>query len=171
MAAGTVSSTSPSCWILRASDGSHSTDNICVAWLPRENWKLRTCSHRSTLAQWVPDEDDPDGQKRIVYLNGDGVNELLLNGEQALFTSSVSWPLDYYDPSVPVNVVCSPGFVPMPPIMKKALEVYDAIASVYPLGPVQEMQRKRKEVLQSLLMRGDDDLRSVVRKAYSADTD
>jgi hypothetical protein len=79
------------------------------------------CCHQYTLAQWLW---QPGHHPEIFYLNGDGIEKLLSQGDDALFHSWVSHPLDYFSSQTNADTYCNPGAIPIPTRVSQTLMAY-----------------------------------------------
>ena len=70
-----------------------------------------TCSHKYVFAQWIWRSYSTP---RVLYINGDGVEDMLMSQDHVLPTCTISDPMEYHSTFVEHKLYCGKGANPLP---------------------------------------------------------
>ncbi|KAM3571796.1 hypothetical protein VYU27_006166 [Nannochloropsis oceanica] len=70
-----------------------------------------TCTSHYVFAQWLW---QPYATPKIFYVNGDGIEEMLMGRDQTILNCTLSDPLEYYSSLTQYNTFCNRGANPLP---------------------------------------------------------
>ena len=94
---------------------------------------IMTCARNYTFAQWLW---QPYATPRIFYLNGNGIEAMLLHGDDFLLNSTVSDRLEYFSTQSQFNTYCGYG---VNPISQTLIETLLAYKHMYDRAPVKPL--------------------------------
>jgi hypothetical protein len=97
-----------------------------VGFPKRDDEGIETCAYKYTFAQWLW---QPYATPRIFYINGDGIEEMLIGWDHTIMNWTLSDPIEYDSSITQYNTYCGYGANPLPQTLVNTIWAYKIIYS------------------------------------------